>query len=227
MLWIRNFWHLPFKFTFMRSESLASLDAPVCLWPHLAQRSRVAVLRGCSLLAGAGEHVCWRPPPHCSFPHLCQCHLSSASSLLSWILVHHPPNTNNPKQEPRTHTSPFHMCHVDTSCILCVSCGSFVSLTWGSWLVSAWPSPAATHEWGASFMRRTWSYLRLKMSMLHTLQGRQSRSALLFGLFPAPQPHLLSFILQCLTSLSLFASHQTESWKRIVIAPFVTWDYIY
>lgn len=213
----------------MRSESLASLGAPICLWPHLAQRSHVAVLRGCSLLTGAGGHVVWRPPPHCSFPHRCRCHLSSASSLLSWILIHHPFKHQQPQtgalntHQPLTHVS---RCHI-TSCILCVSCGSFVSLTRGSWLVSAWPSPAATHEWGVSFMRRTWSYLRLLMPMLHTLQGCQSRSALLFALLPAPQPRLLSFILQCLASLSLFASQQTESWKCIIIAPFVTWDYIY
>lgn len=148
MPWIWILWHLPFKFTFMRSESLASLDAPVCLWPHLAQRSRVAVLWGCSMLARAGGHVVWRPPSHCSFPHLCQCHLSSASSLLSWILVHHPPNTNNSKQEPWTHTSPLHVCHIDTSHHASFAFHVALLCLWhrGLWLVSAWPSPAITHE---------------------------------------------------------------------------------
>lgn len=214
MLWIRNFWHLLFTFMFMRSESLASLDAPVCLWPHLAKRSRVAVFRGCTLLAGAGGHVVWRPPPHCSFPHLCQCHPFSASSLLSWILVHHPPNTNSPKQEPWTHTSPLHICHVDTShhasfvfymAVLCLShrlvdCFQPDCLLQPlmSEVLPSWEGPGPISG--------------LK-SLLHTLQGHQSRSALVFGLFPALQHCLLSFILQYLASLSFLLHRKLKAGK--------------
>lgn len=144
----------------------------------------------------SGGALCWPE----LVDMLCDIHLRTAASLIcvsvishhycpeSWFIILQTPSTPNrsPEHTPASYT--------------CVTLTHHLS-----------SREQKTHTSCVSFMRRTWSYLRLKMSMLHTLQGYQSRSALLFGLFPAPQPHLLSFILQCLVSLSLFASQQTES----------------